>query len=64
HASIRIDKLVLLAGLADSATDAQRKRKQKAVKINDRVMEEHSFTPATKDFILKVGRKIKRISLV
>jgi tyrosyl-tRNA synthetase len=64
HASIRIDKLVLLAGLADSATDAQRKRKQKAVKINDCVMEEHSFTPAAKDFVLRVGRKIKRISLV
>src|SRR6266481_1328881 len=30
--TVRIDKLILLAGLADSSTDAQRKRKQKAVK--------------------------------
>jgi tyrosyl-tRNA synthetase len=62
--SLRIDKLVLLAGLADSSTDAQRKRKQKAVKIDDRVIEEHAFSPDSKEFILKVGRKIKRISLV
>jgi tyrosyl-tRNA synthetase len=62
--SLRIDKLVLLAGLADSSTDAQRKRKQKAVKINDRVIEEHAFSPDSREFVLKVGRKIKRISLV
>src|SRR6476469_2864128 len=62
--TVRIDKLILLAGMADSSTDAQRKRKQKAVKINDRVIEEHAFTPDTREFILKVGRKIKRISLI
>jgi tyrosyl-tRNA synthetase len=62
--TVRIDKLILLAGMADSSTDAQRKRKQKAVKINDRVIEEHSFTPDTREFVLKVGRKIKRISLI
>jgi tyrosyl-tRNA synthetase len=62
--SLRIDKLVLIAGLADSSTDAQRKRRQKAVKINDRVVEEHAFSPDSKEFVLKVGRKIKRISLV
>jgi tyrosyl-tRNA synthetase len=62
--TVRIDKLILLAGMADSSTDAQRKRKQKAVKVNDRVIEEHSFTPDTREFVLKVGRKIKRISLI
>jgi tyrosyl-tRNA synthetase len=61
---LRIDKLILLAGLADSSTDAQRKRKQKAVKINDQVIEEHAFNPDSREFVLKVGRKIKRISLV
>jgi len=61
---LRIDKLILLAGLAESATDAQRKRKQKAVKIDDRVIEEHAFSPDSREFVLKVGRKIKRISLV
>jgi tyrosyl-tRNA synthetase len=62
--TVRIDKLILLAGLADSSTDAQRKRKQKAVKIDDRVIEEHAFSPDTREFVLKVGRKIKRICLV
>jgi tyrosyl-tRNA synthetase len=62
--SLRVDKLILLAGLAESSTDAQRKRKQKAVKINDRVIEEHAFSPDSREFVLKVGRKIKRISLV
>jgi len=62
--TVRIDKLILLAGLADSSTDAQRKRKQKAVKIDDRVIEEHAFNPDTREFVLKVGRKIKRICLV
>jgi hypothetical protein len=28
------------------------------------VIEEHAFSPDSKEFILKVGRKIKRISLV
>jgi tyrosyl-tRNA synthetase len=62
--NLRIDKLILLAGLADSSTDAQRKRKQKAVKINDRVIEEHAYISDSREFVLKVGRKIKRISLV
>jgi tyrosyl-tRNA synthetase len=62
--NLRVDKLILLAGLADSSTDAQRKRKQKAVKINDRVIEEHAFIADSREFVLKVGRKIKRISLV
>jgi len=62
--SLRVDKLILLAGLAESSTDAQRKRKQKAVKIDDRVIEEHAFNPDSREFVLKVGRKIKRITLV
>jgi len=61
---IRVDKLIVAAGLADSATDAQRKRKQKAVRIDDRVIEDHSLTMEARSFILKVGRKIKRISLI
>ena len=64
NVNLRVDKLILLAGLADSSTDAQRKRKQKAVKINDQVIEEHAFISDSREFILKVGRKIKRISLV
>ncbi len=63
---IRMDKLVVSAGFADSATDAQRKRKQRAVRINDTIWEEPLRVCASKDeeFVLKVGRKIKRIKLV
>jgi tyrosyl-tRNA synthetase len=64
NSAVRIDKLILVAGMADSSTDAQRKRKQKAVKIGERVIEQHSFIPEGKEFVLKVGRKIKRITLV
>ncbi|HKW73918.1 MAG TPA: tyrosine--tRNA ligase [Terriglobales bacterium] len=60
---VRLDKLMVQAGLADSATDAQRKRKQKAVKINDQVREEHALALDSREFILKVGRRMKRIKL-
>jgi len=61
---IRIDKLLVQAGLAESGADAQRKRKQKAVKINDSVFEEHAMVLDSKDLVLKVGRRVKRIELV
>jgi tyrosyl-tRNA synthetase len=60
---VRLDKLILQAGLADSATDAQRKRKQKAVRINDQVREEHALELDSREFVLKVGRRMKRIKL-
>jgi tyrosyl-tRNA synthetase len=60
---VRLDKLILQAGLADSATDAQRKRKQKAVRINDQVREEHALELDSLEFVLKVGRRMKRIKL-
>ncbi|HEV7551413.1 MAG TPA: tyrosine--tRNA ligase [Candidatus Angelobacter sp.] len=64
---VKVDKLMVMAGLADSATDAQRKRKQKAVRIDDQLIEDHALIwnrPSGAEFILKVGRKIKRISLI
>jgi tyrosyl-tRNA synthetase len=60
---VRVDKLLVAAGLAQSATDAQRKRKEKAVRVNDRVIEEHTLV-VDKEFPLRVGRKMKRIKLV
>jgi tyrosyl-tRNA synthetase len=62
--TIRMDKLVVLAGLAGSSTEAQRKRKEKAIKINERVVEEHSVVLDSKEFVLRVGKKMKRINLV
>ncbi len=64
---VKMDKLIVMAGLADSATDAQRKRKQKAVRIDDQIVDDHVLIwnrPLGTKFILKVGRKIKQISLV
>lgn len=62
--SVRADKLIVLAGMADSATDAQRKRKQKAVKVDDKVLEDHVLALESMECVLKVGRKIKRIRFV
>jgi len=65
-----MDKLVLAAGLAESATDAQRKRAQKAVKIRlngdvEKTVEEPSLTiPLNAEFILRVGKRITRVKLV
>jgi tyrosyl-tRNA synthetase len=62
---VKLDKLLLRAGLAESASDGQRKIKQKAVQINDRVAEGSHLLillPAP-DFTLRVGRKIKKISI-
>src|SRR5579864_9767569 len=59
--AVRADKLIVLAGMADSATDAQRKRKQKAVKIDDKLLEDHVVVLDSMECVLKVGRKIKRI---
>lgn len=59
---MRLDKLLARAGLADSVSDAVRKVKQKAVKVNGEVIAD----PATQIGIeqpitLQVGRKIKKI---
>jgi tyrosyl-tRNA synthetase len=61
---IPVDKLVSRAGLAASRTDAARKLKEGAVKINGAVvaapiMELYPDTP----FVVQVGRKMKRVTL-
>jgi tyrosyl-tRNA synthetase len=61
---VRMDKVIVAAGMAASGTEAQRLRKQKAVKVNDRVWEEHAMTLDSKELVLKVGRRIKRITFV
>ena len=62
---VRLDKLLLRAGLAESATDGQRKIKQKAVQVNDRLAESSHLLillPAPA-FTLRVGRKIKKVRI-
>jgi tyrosyl-tRNA synthetase len=59
---IKVDKLVVAAHFADSLTDAQRKRKQKGVRVNDQVIEDHVLV-VKNEFLLKVGRRMKRVKL-
>ena len=69
-AVVRMDKLVMAAGLAESATDAQRKRAQKAVKVRlngdvEKTVEEPSLAiPRNAEFVLRVGKRITRVKLV
>jgi tyrosyl-tRNA synthetase len=60
----KVDKLVALAGLADSVADAGRKLKQKAVRINNQVVERPiSSSPNGVPFeiLLQVGRRFRRV---
>ena len=61
---LKMDRVIVAAGMAASGTEAQRLRKQKAVRINDRIWEEHAIVLDSKELVLKVGRKIKRITFV
>ena len=59
---VRLAKLLEKAGLADSVSDATRKLKQKAVKVNGQVTTEPfaSLDP-NEPVLLQVGRKLKRV---
>jgi tyrosyl-tRNA synthetase len=66
----RIDKLVRLAGLATSNTEAAGKHKQGAVSISidgeniDIKREMVVMVPVNRDLVLRVGRKMKRIRVI
>jgi tyrosyl-tRNA synthetase len=61
---IKLDKLLALAGLADSVSDGGRKLKQNAVKVNGEVITDPTFgCKIGKDLTLRVGKKIKRVNL-
>jgi len=63
--SVRIDKLVHKAGLASSATDAQRRREQGGVRVNGETVNNPVFVlKAQKEIDLRVGKGIKRVRLV
>jgi len=60
--SMRIDKLLARVRLAESVTDAVRKLRQGAVKVNgEPVNDPTSIVKISPEAILQVGRKIKRI---
>jgi tyrosyl-tRNA synthetase len=59
---VRLDKLLVKVGLADSVSDAVRKLKQKAVKVNGEQMTAPvASIDMTKPVILQVGRRIRRV---
>jgi len=60
---IKLDKLLVRAGLADSGTDAVRKLKQRSVQVNGEVQTGHIYywTPS-KALFLRVGKKIKKVN--
>jgi tyrosyl-tRNA synthetase len=63
---VRLDKMVHLAGLADSATDGQRKIKQGAVRINGEVQTQLTVivTKVPMEFVVRIGKRIKRVLIV
>jgi tyrosyl-tRNA synthetase len=59
---IKLDKLLHLTALADSVSDAGRKLKQNAVKVNGEVTTDPTLAWDTgQDLTLRVGKKIKRV---
>jgi tyrosyl-tRNA synthetase len=59
---VRLDKLLVKVGLADSVSDAVRKLKQKAVKVNgEQITAPVASIDVTKPLILQVGRRIRRV---
>jgi tyrosyl-tRNA synthetase len=62
---IKLDKLLARAGLADSVSDAVRKIKQKAVKVNGDVKTEPViFWNSRNPMLVRVGRKMKKVTLI
>ncbi len=62
EASLRLDKLLARVGLAESVSDAARKLKQKAVKLNGELkVDPVSMIDLTLPLTLQVGRKLKKV---
>ncbi len=62
--AIRTDKLLVRSGLANSVSEAERKRKEKAVRINGEVVSATQiakFVPGT--LTLSVGRKLRKVNI-
>jgi tyrosyl-tRNA synthetase len=63
---IRLDKVLLLAGLVSSASEGQRKLKEGAVRVDGKKHAENVMThrAGTPDFSLRVGKRIRQIRIV
>jgi tyrosyl-tRNA synthetase len=63
---VRVDKLLLEAGLAESASDGSRKVKQRAVEIDKELVEKPKLavpSPA-RPLLVRAGRSMKRVMIV
>src|SRR5580698_10044263 len=59
---VRLDRLVVKCGLAESATDAARKLKQSSVRIDNQIVTEPRFVltgPSPTRLTMRVGKKLK-----
>ena len=62
--AIKLDKLLVRCGLADSASDGMRKVKQKSVRIDGEVKAEPILqVKVPVEFTVRVGRMMKRVSI-
>lgn len=62
--AVKLDKLLVKAGLAESGSDAQRKIKAGAVKIDGDTHKELFLSPKPNhEFVLRVGRLMKKVVL-
>ncbi len=62
--SVRLDKVLAKSGLADSASDGQRKIKQHAVQVDGEVYDRPNLNvklPA--ELVIRVGRRISRVQI-
>jgi predicted rRNA methylase YqxC with S4 and FtsJ domains len=63
---VRVDKLLVEAELAQSASDGSRKVKQKAVKIDDELVEKPKLAvpqPA-RPLVVRAGRSMKIVMII
>jgi len=61
---IRLDKLLPKASLAASTTEASRKIKERAVRVNNEVVNEFELCGQGQELMVRVGRKVKRVVLI
>ncbi len=59
---IKLDKLIARIGLADSVSDATRKLKAGAVKINEQPVSDLVLTDGSSELLIQVGKQWRRIT--
>jgi tyrosyl-tRNA synthetase len=59
---IRLDKLIARIGLAESVTDATRKIKAGAVKVNEQAATDLVWTDLAPELLIQVGKQWRRVS--